>query len=125
MIRTPLTLYYLFDTGESVVCNYRPATDAERARCAAIEAVLARYDVPLGAASLQFPLGHPIVSSGEQTKHAHDDQIAYIILNTRMLLRIRAKPGKGPRLLAGRWSTLFRQAITWRQASTYLTVGSR
>ena len=52
--------------GESVVCNYRPATEAELTRCAAVEAVLAKHDVPLGAASLQFPLGHPIVSSGTQ-----------------------------------------------------------
>eukprot|EP01047_Picozoa_sp_COSAG01_P037475 COSAG01_NODE_2981_length_6758_cov_11.354408_4_plen_150_part_00 len=48
---------------EGAICNYRPATEAELSRCAAIEAVLETHDVPLAAASLQFPLGHPAVAS--------------------------------------------------------------
>jgi hypothetical protein len=48
---------------EGAICNYRPATEAELSRCAAMEAVLETHDVPLAAASLQFPLGHPTVAS--------------------------------------------------------------
>lgn len=49
--------------GGNAICNYRPATEEELARVAAIEAVLKLHGVPLAAASLQFPLAHPIVSS--------------------------------------------------------------
>ena len=48
---------------KNAICNYRPATEAELTRVAAIEATLAGYEVPLAAASLQFPLAHPIVAS--------------------------------------------------------------
>jgi D-threo-aldose 1-dehydrogenase len=43
--------------------NYRPAPPEILARVAAIEAVCARHGVPLRRAALQFPLGHPAVSS--------------------------------------------------------------
>jgi D-threo-aldose 1-dehydrogenase len=43
--------------------NYLPAEPDVLARVAAIETVCRRFDVPLGAAAAQFPLGHPVVSS--------------------------------------------------------------
>lgn len=43
--------------------NYKPAPPEILARVAQIEAVCARHDVPLAAAALQFPLGHPRVAS--------------------------------------------------------------
>jgi D-threo-aldose 1-dehydrogenase len=43
--------------------NYAPAGPAVMAKVAKIEAVCKRYNVPLAAAALQFPLGHPIVAS--------------------------------------------------------------
>ena len=43
--------------------NYKPAPPDILARVAQIEAVCARHDVPLAAAALQFPLGHPRVAS--------------------------------------------------------------
>jgi D-threo-aldose 1-dehydrogenase len=43
--------------------NYAPAPPEVRARVAGIEAVARRHGVPLAAASLQFVLGHPVVSS--------------------------------------------------------------
>ncbi len=42
--------------------NYAPATDDVVARVAAIEAVGAEFNVPLKAAALQFPTGHPAVA---------------------------------------------------------------
>jgi D-threo-aldose 1-dehydrogenase len=43
--------------------DYAPATDAVLSKVADIEAVCARYNVPLKAAALQFPLHHPCVAS--------------------------------------------------------------
>src|ERR1700691_1083593 len=43
--------------------NYSPATPQILAKVAKIEAVCKRHNVPLAAAALQFPLGHPIVAS--------------------------------------------------------------
>jgi len=43
--------------------NYAPAAPAILERVKRIEAVCARHHVPLPAAALQFPLGHPIVAS--------------------------------------------------------------
>jgi D-threo-aldose 1-dehydrogenase len=43
--------------------NYKPAPPQIMERVARIEAVCKRHDVPLAAAALQFPLGHPCVSS--------------------------------------------------------------
>ena len=43
--------------------NYEPAGPAVLERVAKMEAVCKRHNVPLAAAALQFPLGHPIVAS--------------------------------------------------------------
>lgn len=43
--------------------NYRPAPSEILERVRAIDAVCRKFDVPLAAAALQFPLGHPAVSS--------------------------------------------------------------
>ena len=43
--------------------NYEPAPPAILERLAKIEAVCKRWNVPLAAAALHFPLGHPIVAS--------------------------------------------------------------
>jgi D-threo-aldose 1-dehydrogenase len=43
--------------------NYEPAGQAILERVSRIERVCARHGVPLPAAALQFPLGHPIVAS--------------------------------------------------------------
>lgn len=43
--------------------NYRPAPEAVLARGRAIQAVCRRRGVPLKAAALQFPLGHPAVTT--------------------------------------------------------------
>ncbi|MDU0341417.1 aldo/keto reductase [Bosea rubneri] len=59
--------------------NYRPAPPEILARVAAIEAICARHGVPLRRAALQFPLGHPAVSSlvmGAVTPAEVADQIA-------------------------------------------------
>ena len=59
--------------------NYRPAPPEILARVAAIEAVCARHGVRLRRAALQFPLGHPAVSSlvmGAVTPAEVADQIA-------------------------------------------------
>ena len=59
--------------------NYRPAPPEILARIAAIEAICARHGVPLRRAALQFPLGHPAVSSlvmGAVTPAEVADQIA-------------------------------------------------
>ncbi len=49
--------------GGAAQYNYRPAPEHVLERVRRIEAVCARHDVPLPAASLQFPLGHPAVAS--------------------------------------------------------------
>jgi D-threo-aldose 1-dehydrogenase len=43
--------------------NYRPAPPEIMERVRRIERVCAEYGVPLQAAALQFPLGHPVVAS--------------------------------------------------------------
>jgi D-threo-aldose 1-dehydrogenase len=50
-------------SGPRAMYNYAPAGPEIQARVAKIEAVCARHGVPLAAAALQFPLGHPIVAS--------------------------------------------------------------
>lgn len=47
----------------SATYGYRPAEAPILEKARAIEKVCERYDVPLGAAALQFPLGHPLVAS--------------------------------------------------------------
>lgn len=48
---------------EGATYGYRPAEDDVMARARRIDEVCARYGVPLGAAALQFPFGHPAVVS--------------------------------------------------------------
>jgi len=43
--------------------NYQPASAEMMARVTQIEAIAQRYGVPLQAAALQFPLGHPSVAA--------------------------------------------------------------
>ena len=43
--------------------DYRPAPPKVLAKAQAMERLCERYDVPLRAAALQFPLGHPAVAS--------------------------------------------------------------
>jgi D-threo-aldose 1-dehydrogenase len=49
--------------GEGALYSYRPAEQAETLRTLRIKAVCDRHGVPLIAAALQFPLGHPVVAS--------------------------------------------------------------
>jgi D-threo-aldose 1-dehydrogenase len=56
--------------------NYAPAPDDLVARVAAIEAVCAEFGVPLKAAALQFPAGHPAVAcilAGARSRAEFDD----------------------------------------------------
>jgi len=48
---------------EGALYNYKPAKPETLARVRSIEKVCARHSVPLAAAALQFPLGHPNVTS--------------------------------------------------------------
>ncbi len=43
--------------------DYNPVDDATLARALAVRQVCDRHDVPLAAAALQFPLGHPAVAT--------------------------------------------------------------
>jgi len=53
----------LADPVPGATYDYLPASPALLARAQALAAVCARYGVPLRAAALQFPLGHPAVAS--------------------------------------------------------------
>jgi D-threo-aldose 1-dehydrogenase len=56
--------------------NYAPAPDRVIARVAAIESVCAEHAVPLKAAALQFPLGHPAIACvlpGARSRAEFDD----------------------------------------------------
>ncbi|BCY10271.1 aldo/keto reductase [Actinoplanes sp. L3-i22] len=53
----------LADPGLNGTYDYQAAPPEIRARARAIAEVCARHDVPLRAAALQFPLGHPAVAS--------------------------------------------------------------
>ena len=50
-------------SGPKAMYNYEPAGPEIQARVKKMEAVCARHGVPLAAAAMQFPLGHPIVAS--------------------------------------------------------------
>jgi D-threo-aldose 1-dehydrogenase len=59
--------------------NYAPAPDYVVARVAAIESVCAEYAVPLKAAALQFPSGHPAIACvlpGARSRQEFDDNVA-------------------------------------------------
>ncbi len=49
--------------GEDAKYNYKPAPQPIQERAARIQAVCKRHHVPLAAAALQFPLGHPAIAS--------------------------------------------------------------
>jgi D-threo-aldose 1-dehydrogenase len=51
------------DAGGGATYGYRPAEAAVVEKTRRIEAVCRRHGVPLGAAALQFPLGHPSVAA--------------------------------------------------------------
>jgi D-threo-aldose 1-dehydrogenase len=51
----------LVDPAPGASFDYIPAGDAVLAKAAAIREICQRYDVPLAAAALQFPLAHPRV----------------------------------------------------------------
>ncbi|GGN76424.1 oxidoreductase [Actinoplanes lobatus] len=53
----------LADPVPGATYDYRPAAPNVIARAQAMERLCDRYDVPLRAAALQFPLGHPAVAS--------------------------------------------------------------
>lgn len=66
----PLLLGGVFNSGilatgsiPAALHNYRPASPEILARVRRIEAICARYEVPLPAAALQFPLTHPAVKA--------------------------------------------------------------
>jgi D-threo-aldose 1-dehydrogenase len=53
----------LIDPRPGATYDYAPADDAVIARARRIRDVCARYDVPIGAAAVQFPLAHPVVAT--------------------------------------------------------------
>ena len=63
--------------------NYAPASAEVLARVEAIEAVCRRFEVPLGAAAAQFPLGHSAVASVVLGARRRDQQAAnYAFMTT-------------------------------------------
>jgi D-threo-aldose 1-dehydrogenase len=63
--------------------DYAPAPDHVVARVAAIESVCTEYAVPLKAAALQFPLGHPAIACvlpGARSRQEFDDNLALAAL---------------------------------------------
>jgi len=59
--------------------NYAPAPEHVVARVAAIENVCTEFAVPLKAAALQFPLGHPAIACvlpGARSRREFDDNVA-------------------------------------------------
>jgi D-threo-aldose 1-dehydrogenase len=60
---------------------YSPATVGMLAKVARIEAVCGRHGVPIAAAALQFPLGHPLVASvipgGLSPEHVRQNVAAF------------------------------------------------
>ena len=64
--------------------NYAPAPDAVVARVAAIERVCVEYGVPLKAAALQFPAGHPAIACvlpGARSRAEFDENMAMATLS--------------------------------------------
>jgi D-threo-aldose 1-dehydrogenase len=65
--------------GSTPYFNYAPAPDDVVARVVAIERACAEFAVPLKAAALQFPLGHPAISCvlpGARSRAELDDNLA-------------------------------------------------
>lgn len=69
----------LADPRPGATYDYAPARPAVLARAQAIAAVCQRYEVPLRAAAVQFPLGHPAVTSvlvGARSPREVDEAVA-------------------------------------------------
>jgi D-threo-aldose 1-dehydrogenase len=69
----------LADPAPGAMYNYAPAPDSVLTRARAIRAVCGRFDVPLRAAAIQFPLAHPAVATvlvGARTPAEVDDCLA-------------------------------------------------
>jgi D-threo-aldose 1-dehydrogenase len=69
----------LADPSPGATYDYLPASESMVTKARAIEDVCHRYDVPLRAAALQFPYGHPTVASmlvGMRSPAEVDDAIA-------------------------------------------------
>ncbi len=69
----------LADPSPGAPYNYSPAPPDLLARARAMEAVCARFGVPLRAAAIQFPLGHPAVASvviGSRSAEQVEDNVA-------------------------------------------------
>jgi D-threo-aldose 1-dehydrogenase len=69
----------LIDPSGTATYNYSPAPDDVLAKARAIKDVCAAHSVPLRAAALQFPLGHPAVATvvvGARTPSEVDDTMA-------------------------------------------------
>ncbi len=66
-------------TVEGAHYNYAPAPPEIMAKTRKIEAVCARYNIPMKAAALQFPFGHPTVVSnipGVKTKKRFEENLS-------------------------------------------------
>jgi D-threo-aldose 1-dehydrogenase len=69
----------LADPSTGATYDYLPASEAMLGKALAIQDVCKRHDVPLRAAALQFPLGHPSVASvliGTRSPAEVDDAVA-------------------------------------------------
>jgi D-threo-aldose 1-dehydrogenase len=65
--------------------DYRVASDGIRRKAAELEAICARYGVPLAAAALQFPWSHPAVEAvlvGCRSKHDVDATLKLLEVST-------------------------------------------
>jgi D-threo-aldose 1-dehydrogenase len=69
------------DAVQGACYAYSPATPEMLTKVARIEAVCARHGVPIAAAALQFPLGHPSVASvipgGLSPEHVRQNVAAF------------------------------------------------
>lgn len=61
IVGSPYQTGILYDPRPGCTFDFFPATDAQIAKAQAIKAVCDRYGVPLPAAAIQFPFGHPQV----------------------------------------------------------------
>jgi D-threo-aldose 1-dehydrogenase len=71
----------LVDPAPGASFDYIPARDEVIAKAMAIQDVCRKYDVPLPAAALQFPLTHPRVCTvliGARTVDEFDDDLALL-----------------------------------------------
>jgi D-threo-aldose 1-dehydrogenase len=69
----------LVDPGPASTYDYRPASPELIRRAQQLEAVCREFEVPLKAAAIQFPFGHPAISTvivGARTPEEVDDNLA-------------------------------------------------